>query len=372
MARTHRRRKSKLSLKASFCSCLAIFFLVGCNQKTDQESKFPDVTYNSNSISLYGNTQGTTYAILCNDKVDVSREEIDQLLHEFDLALSTYIPNSIISKFNNSRAGKFEYIDSNGYFNDCVQLSRSVYENTNGAFDPSVFPLLEIWGFFKNFKSIPDSLQIKNTLRHIGFKPDYHYAFFPNSIDTLPSKITKRTSQFKIVFNAIAQGQAVDVICKYLDEKGAQNYYVEIGGEVKVKGVNAQGNVWTIGIDKPIDNSTVENRELIHVIALENKSVATSGNYRQFYEKDGVKYSHTINPKSGYPVTHSLLSTTVVASSCALADGYATAFMVMGTEQTKAFIENNKRLGLDLFLIYNNVDGEMETFSTEGFKNILK
>jgi len=196
--------------------------------------------------------------------------------------------------------------------------------------------------------------------------------FLPNSIDTLPSKITKRTPQFKIVFNGIAQGQAVDVICKYLDQKGAQNYYVEIGGEVKVKGVNAQNNVWTIGIDKPIDNSTATNRELIHVIELQNKAVATSGNYRQFYEKNGVKYSHTINPKTGYPVTHSLLSATVVANSCALADGYATAFMVMGTERAKAFVENHKELGLELFLVYNTVDGEMETYLTEGFKNILK
>ena len=369
MAGSDRRRKFNLSL--SFTIFL-VYSISSCNQSTDVSSGFNAEQNVEIGTSIYGQTQGTTYAIMCNDRIKVEKLEIDSILRDFDITLSTYIPNSTISQFNNADAGAFYYTDSLGYFNDCMDMSQSVYLKTKGAFDPSVFPLLEIWGFLKNVNHIPDSIEISNVMKITSFKLDYHYMYRPNSIDSLPSKITKKTRQFKLVFNAIAQGQAVDVLCRYLESKGARNYFVEIGGEVRVKGVNDQGNIWTIGIDKPIDNSTAENRELIHIIELDNKSVATSGNYRQFYEKGGVKYSHTLNPLTGYPVQHHLLSATVVSESCALADGYATAFMVMGVEETKLFLETNKDLKLDVFLVFNNSNGEMNSYATEGFKQIIK
>ena len=372
MAGPNRRRELNISLRFVSAIFTIALISIGCNHSDDSNIGFPAVQNSETGISIYGNTQGTTYAIMCNDRIKIEKSEIDNILKGFDNALSTYIPNSTISKFNSAKAGSFIYYDSLGYFNDCIKLSQSVYEKTRGAFDPSVFTLLEIWGFLKDVNTIPDSLMILETLRYTSFKPNYHYVFQPNSDSTLPSKISKRTPQFKIVFNAIAQGQAVDVLCDYLEEKGAKNYFIEIGGEVRVKGLNDQGKIWTIGIDKPIDKSTAKNRELIHIIELDGKAVATSGNYRQFYKKDGVKYSHTLNPKTGYPVQHHLLSATVVSPSCALADGYATAFMVLGVEETKIFLSENSELNLQVFLIYNNANGEMETYATDGFAEIIK
>ncbi len=369
MARSNRRRKLKVSLK--ILSSLFFFFLLFSCKSSDKRSGFSSENHPNKGISIFGQTQGTTYAVLCNDKIKLDRNEIDSLLANFDNALSTYIPNSIVSKFNNAPSGSFLYKDKHGYFNKCFSLSQQVFANTNGAFDPSVFQLLELWGFLKNKSDIPDSISVQKTLRVTGFKSNYHYIFKPNTVDTLFSKLTKRTGEFKIVFNAIAQGQAVDVICDYLEYKGARNYFVEIGGEVRVRGANDQGNKWSIGIDKPIENSTANNRQIINIIELDNKAVATSGNYRQFYEKEGIKYSHTIDPKTGFPVTHQLLSATVVTSSCALADAYATAFMVMGTNESIEFVDSNPELDLEILLIYT-ANGILETFATEGFKDIIK
>lgn len=373
MARSNRGCEFNLSLKLHVnLAVLTLLFFSGCSSSISEPNGFKLERTIEVGTSIYGQTQGTTYVVMCNDRINVQKKEIDSLLTCFDNALSTYIDHSIISRFNHSPAGAFYYDDSLNYFNDCVKLSREVYDKTNGAFDPSVFPLLEIWGFLKNVSNVPDSNLVQSNLRNVSFKKDYHFVFMPSDTPGKRSKITKRTPKFKLVFNAIAQGQAVDVICAYLESKGARNYFVEIGGEVKVKGVNDQNKTWTIGIDKPIDNSNAKNRELIHIIELDNKSVATSGNYRQFYEKNGVKYSHTLNPKTGYPVKHQLLSATVVTGSCALADGYATAFMVMGHEKSIQFIKENLDLRLDVFLIFNNEQGSLDTYSTPGFKQIIK
>ncbi|MFK8038744.1 MAG: FAD:protein FMN transferase [Crocinitomicaceae bacterium] len=373
MERSKKKCKFIVSLDLFFFSkILLVFVLIGCNSNPSELDSFNLNKNEDVGSSVYGQTQGTTYVVMCNDRIEIEKKEIEDLLNQFDQALSTYIDNSIVSRFNQSPSGAFYYIDSLNYFNDCLKLSRIVYNKTNGAFDPSVYPLLEIWGFFKNFSDIPDSIAVENVLKNVSFEDKYHFMFMPSNTSGELSKITKRTSNFKLVFNAIAQGQAVDVICNYLERKGARNYFVEIGGEVKVKGVNDQGKIWTIGIDKPIENSNKQNRELINIIELENKSVATSGNYRQFYEKNGVKYSHTLNPKTGYPVNHHLLSATVVTNSCALADAYATAFMVMGPKKSIDFIEDNPELDLDIFLIFNDNQGVMKTYGTPGFNQIIK
>ena len=370
MARSNGRRYFKISLRVTLI-WLGAFALQTCSDYNDGKGFSDEILTDDPSISIFGQTQGTTYTILCSDKISISQKEIDSLLANFDQALSTYIPNSIISKFNKASAGSYVYTDRYGYFNQCFSIAQNVYESTNGAFDPSVFPLLDIWGFLKKEVHIPDSLAIEKILRITGFKPNYHYVFKPNEQDTLPSKLIKRTPDFKVVFNAIAQGQAVDVLCDFLELKGARNYFVEIGGEVRVRGANSQGNIWSIGIDKPIENSTRNNRELMTIVSLDGKAIATSGNYRQFYEKNGIKYAHTLNPQTGYPVNHQLLSATVVSNSCAIADAYATAFMVMGTEASIAFVNNHKDLGLELMLIYNK-GGEFETYTTQGFQNIIK
>ncbi|MFD1552382.1 FAD:protein FMN transferase [Putridiphycobacter roseus] len=365
MARSNRRRKLNLSLGL----LILPFLQINCTNPSDDTGFETLPVKKENLITLYGNTQGTTYAILCNDPIQLEQEEIDQTLSHFDTALSTYIPTSIISKFNEAPAGRFTYKDTFQYFNDCMKVSTIIYNQTKGAFDPSVFPLLEDWGFLKDITEIPDSNTVKETKKRTGFRPNYHYEFYPS--ETAASTIIKKTPGFKLVFNAIAQGQSVDVIADLLAAKGAKNYFIEVGGELRVHGKNAEGNNWTIGIDKPIENSTANNREIMEIIALENKAVATSGSYRQFYEKSGKKYSHTIDPATGFPVTHQLLSVTVIANDCASADGYATAFMVMGTDKTKEFVATHPALDLDIYLIYNE-NNKLLSYASEGFKSIIK
>ena len=325
------------------------------------------------SIAHYGNTQGTTYAVLCNDDIDLTHKEIDETLHEFDLYLSSYVPESVLSRLNNAPAGQFDYVDSLNYFNRCLSQSLEVFNLTNGAFDPTVYPLVDGWGFMKDVENVPDSAVVDSLLSLVGFQNGYHFSYFPSKSDSTieKSKIIKNTPHTKLDFNAIAQGLSVDVLCELLDQKGAQNYFVEIGGEIRVKGLNNEGNLWTIGIDKPIEHSTAENRELQEIIRLDNKAVATSGSYRKYYEKDGIKYSHTLDPKTGYPVTHSLLSATVVADNCALADGLATAFMVMGPEKSVKFIKSDKIKDVEIYLIFYNSKGRVETFYTKGFKALI-
>lgn len=350
MARSNRKRYAYLSLIVLIVSCI--------QPNTNSES----LAY----YSIQGNTQGTTYKIIFKDSILDLKEEVDAVLHQFDLALSTYIDQSIITSFNNYGIGEFNYqiADSSNYFKTCWHLSDKIFRLTNGAFDPSIYPLIEAWGFFKDIDNIPDSTEVNRILKLTGFGKDNHYNFSDTSI-------YKNNKDFKVVFNAIAQGQAVDVLCDLLDEKSIENYYIEIGGELKVKGLNPEGKLWSIGIDRPLENSNSINRELLEIILLDNKAIATSGSYRQFYEKDGQKYSHTIDPSTGSPVRHQLLSVSVVTNSCAEADAFATAFMVMGTNKTIEFLANNNHLGLEVLLIYNN-QKRLDTFMTKGFKSLIK
>jgi thiamine biosynthesis lipoprotein len=350
---------------------LLILFNISCSSDVHNDLNDEGLEIvSSKRIELFGNTQGTTYAVIVNDQIELSHKEIDETLHQFDLALSSYIPNSILSKLNNYSAGTFKYKDSLNFFNRCIEQSRFVYELSSGNFDPTVYPLVDGWGFMKNIEQVPDSMTVDSLRGLIGFRDGYHFKFNVKGKDSL-CRIIKYTPNAKLDFNALAQGLSVDVICELLEEKGAQNYFVEIGGEVRVKGLNSEGVLWTIGIDQPVEKSSALNRVLQEIVQLDNKSIATSGSYRKFYEKDGIKYSHTLNPRTGYPVKHSLLSVTVVADNCALADGLATAFMVMGTENTIKFIKLNKDLDIDIFLIFQNVKGRQETYMSKGFKSII-
>ena len=324
-------------------------------------------------LQFYGNTQGTTYSIIINDKIDITHTEIENILHQFDLALSSYVPQSILSRLNEASVGKFVYRDTLNYFNRCLKQSQYIYQLSDGAFDPSVYPLVDGWGFLKDLKNVPDSSTVDSLLSLVGFKNGYHFTFNPSQSDSTleNSYIIKHTPNAKLDFNAIAQGLSVDVIYEELEKRGANNFFVEIGGEIRVKGKNAEGHFWRIGIDKPIEKSTANNRELQEIVEINNKAIATSGSYRKFYEKDGVKYSHTLNPKTGYPVKHSLLSVTVVADNCALADGLATAFMVMGPEKTVKFIKSKVIDNIEVYLIFNNTKGRIETYQSKGFKQLI-
>ncbi|HIP35836.1 MAG TPA: FAD:protein FMN transferase [Crocinitomix sp.] len=362
-------------MKKNIWLVLTIIFMIACNSSNQnkQTEQIKTQETSINPLQLYGNTQGTTYSIIVNDNIKITHDEIDQLLHQFDLALSSYIPQSILSQLNNAPAGTFTYRDSLNFFNRCLKQSQYIYELTNGAFDPTVYPLVKGWGFMEDIQNVPDSSTVDSLLKLIGFNDGHHFTFKPYQPDSTleNSFIIKNTPQAKLDFNAIAQGLSVDVICEELDKRNAKNYFVEIGGEIRVKGKNSEGHYWRIGIDKPIEKSNAQTREIQEIISLNNKAVATSGSYRKFYEKDGIKYSHTLNPKIGYPVKHSLLSATVVANNCALADGLATAFMVMGVEKTVKFIKSKKIDDIEVYLIFYNTKGRIETYQSKGFRTII-
>ncbi|MBI3133695.1 MAG: FAD:protein FMN transferase [Bacteroidetes bacterium] len=348
--------------------------LTACTGNETAETTQPE-NKPAERLEFYGNTQGTTFTVVCNDKIDLTIEEIETILHNFDLALSAYIPNSTITRLNDAPAGVFEYRDSFNYFNRCYLLSQQMWQISNRTFDPTVYPLVEGWGFMKNIENVPDSATVDSLRALVGFADGVNFTFktHTDSIgNIIPDfKVVKHNGRAKLDFNAIAQGIAVDVIAEKLESKGAENYFVEIGGEIRVKGVNTEGQLWSVGIDKPIENSTADERELQEIIQLKDRSVATSGSYRKFYEKDGIKYSHTIDPTTGYPVQHSLLSATVVAENCGIADAMATAFMVMGPDKAIQFLTEHPELNIEVYLIFNNDKGRLETFYTKDFRDLI-
>ncbi|MFA9187898.1 FAD:protein FMN transferase [Flavobacterium sp. FBOR7N2.3] len=307
-------------------------------------------------IKLEGNAQGTTYHIsyLSDDGIN-HKKAIDSLLKNIDLSMSIWLPNSIISKINNNDS--IVLVDQ--YFIDVFNKSVEVSEKTNGVFDITIGPLANAMGFGFSKKTSLDSTKIDSLLQLVGYK----------MLKLENNKIIKVKPQIKLDFNAIAQGYSVDVLANYLEIRGINNYLVELGGELKAKGKKENEN-WRVGIDTPDEKTTAE-RKLKAIINLKNKALATSGNYRKFYEEDGQKFSHIINPKTGYPAKQNLLSATVIAHDGITADAYATAFMIMGLEESKTFLENNKELNLEVYFIYDD-KGTWKTYTTESLKNSIE
>lgn len=296
---------------------------------------------------------GTTYHIkYIDDKKINYKANIDDLLKNFNQSLSTYIPGSEISTFNESQSIEFE----SEYFLPVLKSSEEIYEKSEGAFDPTVMPLVNAWGFgFKNSENI-DSTDIDSLMKFVGFD---HIQYDENTV-------SKDTIGVMLDFSAIAKGFGVDVLGEYLEERGIKNYMVEIGGEVRCRGKNNKNSIWLIGIDNPKYNE--DGKSLRATVKLENMSLATSGNYRNFYIKEGIKYAHTINPLTGYPVDHALLSASVFAEDCMTADAYATAFMVMGTEKA---MELSKDLDLMVYFIYSGAEGETISYMSDGLRKMI-
>ena len=340
-------------------SFLALFILAACQGEE---------THSIEGFEFTGETQGTTYRIIiAEENVNFEQREIDSLLHEFDLSLSTYIENSAISQLNNESEWN-GVIDSSGFFQRCYQQSEQVYLATSGAFDPSVYPLVEGWGFMRNVETPLSSHKVDSIMQFVSFEKGklHQILFIEDSI-----VLQKKDRRFKLDFNAIAQGLSVDVLSDFIKNRGHKNYYIEIGGELVVKGLNRDGQPWKIGIDVPKEEVEEDIRQLENVLSVSGKAVATSGNYRKYYEVEGKKYAHTLDSKTGFPVTHSLLSATVITDECAFADAYATAFMVMGLERTKEFLKQHPELKLDVYLLYDDI-GSIGRFVSSGFERYLK
>lgn len=296
---------------------------------------------------------GTTYSIkyLSKDGTEY-QQEVDSLLFVFNQSLSTYILNSEISQFNRDTVFYFEL----PFFLPVLKESKRVYVATDGAFDPTVMPLVRAWGFGPDQSQMPDSSKIDSLLQYVGF----------DKISFDSKMVTKSKPGVELDFSAVAKGYGVDVICMWLAEHGISNYFVEIGGEVKCKGVNNEGKSWRIGIEDP--TREINSRSTKAIVELQNRAMATSGNYRNYYVVDGIPYSHTIDPASGFPVRNVLLSATVFADDCITADAFATAFMVIGLEKAKKIIEENPKI--DGFLIYSDKTGKLRTFTSREVGNI--
>ena len=314
----------------------------------------------SDFIAFDGQTMGTYYAIKYIDKNSIAySKDIDNLLKTFNNSVSTYIPTSLISQVNQAPIDSLVQVDS--YFADVFQAAKSVYEATEGYFDPTVMPLVNFWGFGyqKNEKKF-EAPPIDSLLQFIAF----------DKIDLLDSLATnkerlffvkKQKDNIQLDFSAIAKGYGVDIVAEFLETKGIENYLIDIGGELRAKGKNANDKVWRIGIDKPIED--VKKRELQQIISLHDRAIATSGNYRNFYVQDNQKYVHTINPKTGFSEISNLLSVSVFAENCMTADAYATAFMVMGYEAARSLVLKNNKL--DALFIYSDSIGIFKTHFTE-------
>lgn len=324
-----------------------LILMASCNQN----AKKP-VDYIRNT----GETQGTYYSVvyLQADGKDL-QSLIEQKLKEFDASLSTYNPNSVISRINRNE----DSVATDVFFEDMYNQAFQVSEISHGAFDITVGPLVRAWGFGFDGQSRDKSPRLDTIIPHIG----YH------KISLKGHKLIKKDPKILIDAGAIAQGQSSDVIGALLEANGCENYMVEIGGEVFCKGLNPKGKKWQIGVDKPIDDPTDENKELQAVIGISGVGLSTSGNYRQFYVRNGKKYAHEINPHTGFPVDHNLLSATVIAPSCMQADAFATAFMVMGVDSSLAICKRVKNM--DCYLIYADEKGEFQVAQTEGFKKYI-
>lgn len=297
---------------------------------------------------------GTMYKITYQSDENL-KNEIEAELEKVNQSLSPFSKESVITHINQNTDPTADSL-----FTYVFQLAKQISEETHGAFDITVAPLVNAWGFgFKNATQI-DSLTIDSIRQFVGI----------DKVRMENGKVIKDDPRLMLDCSAIAKGFGVDCVARLFDRKGIKNYMIDIGGELVMKGENAQMNTWRIGINKPIDDSLAVNQELQTILEISNAGMATSGNYRNFYYKDGKKYAHTIDPRTGYPVQHNILSSTVVAKDCATADAYATSFMVLGLDSAKAVC--NAHPELDAYFIYSKDNGETGVYFTEGMKKYLK
>lgn len=308
----------------------------------------------TNLKALKGNAIGTTYSIKYSTQNNTNFElKIDSIIKAVNKSTSTYIPSSDISKINKGDTT----IVVDAIFEEVFKKSEKIYNETNGDFDPTVGVLVNAWGFGPGTKiNDLDALKIDSLLKYVGF----------NKVDIINKKVIKLYPEIYFDFNAIGKGYLVDLIAREFEAANIENYMVEIGGEIRVRGKNQHNEFWNIAIENPNEDGTRSFAKIIH---LENEAMATSGNYRKYrITEDGKKYVHTINAKTGYASESNLLSASVISKSdCADVDGYATALMAMGLKKSKAFLE--KHTELKAFLIYADENDEIKTYASDNFDN---
>ena len=294
---------------------------------------------------------GTTYHITYQCDSDLS-QSIKAELMKVDASLSPFNKESVITAINDNKD-----VRPDEMFKDVFSLAMDISKETDGAFDITVAPLVNAWGFgFKN-GSQPSRHQVDSLLRLVGYE----------KVSMVDGKVKKKDPRIMLDCSAIAKGYGTDRVARLLQSRGVENYMVEIGGEVVTSGVNPERLPWKIGVTKPTDDSLNTGHELQTILNLTDKAMATSGNYRNFYFKGGKKFAHTIDPKTGYPVQHSILSATVITKSCAVADAYATSFMVMGLDKAKQVLERHPELMA--YFIYSDEKGDMAVWFSPSLRD---
>ena len=304
-------------------------------------------------IMLQGEAQGSYYAITYYDEQERNfQHEIDSIFHAVDVSVNLWVDTSVISKVNRN-----EDVTLDSIFVDNFRIAQEAAALSGGYFDPTISPIVAAWGFsYKHGDSITP--QLIDSLKQLV---DYRKVRIENGM------VVKENPDMTLDFNAIAQGYTSDLIASFLDSRGIKNYLVDTGGEIMSRGTKPNGQPWIVGIEKPADNW--DSEQVVHTrIALRDKGLVTSGSTRKYVERNGKRYSHCIDPNTGYPVEHQVLSVTVMANSSVWADALASICMVMGMEKSLPLIESMD--DVEAYYIYVNENNELETFATEGFSVI--
>ena len=297
---------------------------------------------------------GTTYKIVYQCDSDLTAS-IRQELMRVDYSLSPFNKESVITAVNQNREVMLD-----PYFVEVFNKAMEISRETKGAFDITVAPLVNAWGFGFKHEQMPTKRQVDSLRQIIGYQ----------KVALKNGKVEKQDPRMMLDCSAIAKGFGVDAVARLLRDRGVQNFMVEIGGEVVTCGVNAQRLPWRVDVVKPSEDSLSTGHELQTILNVTDKAMATSGNYRNFYYKNGRRYAHTIDPKTGYPVQHSLLSATVLAASCTVADAYATSFMVMGLDNARQLLEHHPELMA--YLIYDDGKGDIAVWFSPSLRHKIE
>ena len=328
-------------MKKSFMLFVSLVILASCGQQPKK-------------MVLQGLAQGSYYAITYYDEQGRDfQHEIDSIFHAVDMSVNLWVDSSVISKVNRNEKVVLDQI-----FIDNFNIAQEAAQRSGGYFDPTISPIVAAWGFsYKHGDSITpqliDSLKLLVDYRKVRLEE---------------GKVVKENPAMTLDFNAIAQGYTSDMIAAFLDSRGIKNYLVDTGGEIMAKGEKPNGKPWIVGIEKPAEHMNSE--QIVQTrLALRDKGLVTSGSTRKYVERDGKRYSHCIDPHTGYPVEHQVLSVTVLAENSVWADALASICMVMGMEKSQPLIESMD--GVEAYYIFVNEKGELEVFATEGFKKLI-
>ncbi len=330
--------------------CLALLLiLAGCSGRRE--------------IKFAGKTMGTTYHLTIVGSYFTAaaplQKAVDERLEAINASMSTYRPDSEISRFNQMPHTDPPFPISNA-FHEVMQLSRKLFEMTHGAWDGTLDPLIDLWGFGRTQRSddrVPTAEEIQTLLPSVGF---HHIVIHSDG------HLSKRQASVSLDLASVAKGYAVDVIASLISDKGFANYLVEIGGEVYAAGVRIDGQPWRIGINKPEAGAPFD--QIYHIVNLQDRAFATSGDYRNFFEIEGQRYAHIIDPRTGYPVSNGVVSVSVTADTCALADGLATALMVMGAATGIELV--NRMDGVECLIITRDAHDRLRDHASLGFQTV--